>query len=142
MRYLAIAALPNETGGTLVGHYSDDLREAHIEQVLGASCNSKSGFSWFYDPPDKVDGQLATIYSESNGATYYLGEWHTHPGNSPTPSSIDLVVLRRLARSEEVATNTPILIILGNDFVSTLPIVCLITAQSSKPFYGKYETLS
>lgn len=31
-----------------------------------------------------------TIWKNSSGNIVYLGEWHTHPENIPTPSSIDL----------------------------------------------------
>jgi integrative and conjugative element protein (TIGR02256 family) len=36
-------------------------------------------------------------WKESKGLVRYIGEWHTHPQNHPTPSSIDLREWQQLA---------------------------------------------
>jgi len=38
------------------------------------------------------------FWRSSNGKTRYIGEWHTHPQNIPTPSGIDLEEWQALAR--------------------------------------------
>ena len=139
MTKMARAASPDETGGTLVGHYSSDMREAFVEQALGVRTGARSSRTAFYRPPDSDDGQLAEIYHASSGLTHYLGEWHTHPNAGPNPSRKDLATLRGLARSASVATDTPILIILGDSFISAPPGVCVVGESSGRCLYGHYE---
>lgn len=124
MMNFAGAALPNETGGTLVGHYEEGDSVALVEQVLGVRYGAERDVARFFRPPDDVDGQLAEIFHASEGRTHYLGEWHTHPGSSPTPSRIDCRTMRELARSPSVASDTPLLMILGGQIVAAPIISC------------------
>ena len=122
----------HETGGTLVGHYSRDLRVARVQRVLGVRVGGQQGPSSFYRPPDSIDGQLAEIYKESGGRTYYLGEWHSHPHAHPRPSSTDLNTIVGLARSRSVATDTPFLIVVGGNLARGAPIVCFLGLPSGE----------
>lgn len=99
MRKMAASAKPRETGGTLIGHYSEDYRMALMTHALEAKTGARKERSRFYRPPDDVDSQLAQAYERSGGLTHYLGEWHTHPEAVPIPSSTDLSTLGGLARS-------------------------------------------
>jgi integrative and conjugative element protein (TIGR02256 family) len=139
MRKLAASAKPQETGGTLVGHYSEDRREAFVTRALEANTGARKQRARFYRPPDDVDGQLARIYEESAGLTHYLGEWHTHPRATPTPSPTDLSTLRSLAKSRSVATDTPFMIILGGDFGATTTPSCTLADDSGRTLEGLYE---
>lgn len=130
LRRRARQALPNETGGTLVGRYSKNLRVACVERVIGVRAGGRQGRSWFYRPPDSIDGQLAEIFAKSGGRTYYLGEWHSHPGARPQPSPTDLNTLIGLARSRSVATDTPILIVAGGNLARSGSIACFIGLPS------------
>jgi integrative and conjugative element protein (TIGR02256 family) len=116
-------ALPNETGGTLVGHYTYNGRIAWIEQGLGVRRGAQASRTSFYRPADVIDGQLAEIYRASSACTYYLGEWHSHPGSTTGPSPTDLHTMHDLACSPLVATDTPILLILEGH-VGTSPTLC------------------
>jgi integrative and conjugative element protein (TIGR02256 family) len=139
MRKMAASSRPQETGGTLVGHYSEDRREAFVTSALEANTGARKQRARFYRPPDNVDGQLARIYEESGGLTHYLGEWHTHPGGAPTPSPTDLSTLRSLASSRSVATDTPFMIILGGDFGATFTPSCTLAEDSGRTLNGFYE---
>jgi integrative and conjugative element protein (TIGR02256 family) len=39
------------------------------------------------------------IWESSGGLVGYLGEWHSHPQRSPTPSSRDLLEAKKLAKA-------------------------------------------
>ncbi|MDH2636480.1 Mov34/MPN/PAD-1 family protein [Acinetobacter nosocomialis] len=54
---------------------------------------------------EKVD----TAFRESNGTWQYLGEWHTHPENIPSPSMVDYNSWKKYLSSP----NPLILIIVG-----------------------------
>lgn len=138
LRRLAGEALPNETGGTLIGYYGDGGRVAQVERALGVRRGARQGRSHFYRPSDAVDGQLAEIYRASGGRTYYLGEWHSHPGSAPGPSGTDLHTMHDLARSPMVATDTPVLLILEGD-VGALPTLrCLVVEATGRAIHGSY----
>jgi integrative and conjugative element protein (TIGR02256 family) len=138
MRKVAASASPRETGGTLVGHYSEDRLTAFVTRALEAKTGARRQRTRFYRPPDDVDGQLARIYEETGGITHYLGEWHSPPGATPTPSPTDLSTLRGLARSRSVASDTPIMIILGGDFGATT-LSCTLAEDSGRTLSGRYE---
>ncbi|APW44667.1 Mov34/MPN/PAD-1 family protein [Rhodoferax saidenbachensis] len=54
------------------------------------------------------------LWRASNGTTRYIGEWHTHPQDIPTPSGIDLDEWRKLARMR--ADKLPLLaVIVGRE---------------------------
>jgi integrative and conjugative element protein (TIGR02256 family) len=139
MKALASEATPNETGGTLVGYYSEDRRVAFVTQVLVAKAGARRKRSGFFRPPDSVDDQLRRVYKETKGRTYFLGDWHSHPLGQPTPSSVDLGTLRGLARSPSVATDTPIMIIVGGDFDSQPLMSCTLADKSGRCLNGEYE---
>lgn len=139
MRKMAANAKPRETGGTLVGHYSEDHRVAYVTGALEAKTGARKERARFYRPPDDVDGQLARTYEASGGQTHYLGEWHTHPQAAPIPSPTDLSTLRGLARSKSVATDTPFMMILGGDFATACSVSCTLAEKGGRTLYGFYE---
>jgi integrative and conjugative element protein (TIGR02256 family) len=139
MRRMAASSKPRETGGTLVGHYSEDLRDAFVTRALEAKTGARKQRARFYRPPDDVDGQLARIYEESGGLTHYLGEWHTHPDAAPTPSPTDLSSLRGLARTSSVATDTPFMVILGGNFQTMATTSCTLAEKTGRTLVGLYE---
>lgn len=104
---VARQSFPNETGGTLVGFYLADYRIAYIAQILDAKTGAQRSRRHFYRPSDNIDYQLRRIYNRSQGKIHYLGEWHTHPFDSPIPSDIDKDSMVKLAQSPSVATDTP-----------------------------------
>jgi len=139
MKALAAKAMPNETGGTLVGYYSRDRQVAFVTQILVAKTGARRERSGFFRPPDSVDDQLEKVYRDSEGSIYYLGDWHSHPMGAPTPSSVDLYTLKGLARSPSVATDTPIMIILGGDLDSQPLTSCTLAEKSGRCLDGDYE---
>ena len=76
-----------ESGGILLGY----VREPHLE-VLEAT----EPTAWdkrlrsFFDRSAKGHHDLAQRrWTESGSLVRYLGEWHTHPEDYPTPSRVD-----------------------------------------------------
>ncbi|WP_423805161.1 Mov34/MPN/PAD-1 family protein [Paracoccus hibiscisoli] len=103
----------DETGGVLIGRYSDDLTSAWVESVTTAPGDSASGPTWF------IRGQrgLSEIFKKNwCDGLHYLGEWHSHPEHCPHPSPDDLRALSRIARSASFGCSRPVLAILGGSF--------------------------
>lgn len=76
-----------ESGGILLGY----VREPHLE-VLEATEPTRwdKRLRYFFDRSAQGHHDLAQRRStESGGLVRYLGEWHTHPEDYPSPSFVD-----------------------------------------------------
>lgn len=101
---------PYETGGILIGKYSDDLKWAEIITITGPPTDSKRARSSFVR---STQGIIARLKSAWKKQQYYLGEWHYHPNASPRPSGLDLKTMFDLSKNEELHCPEPILLIIG-----------------------------
>lgn len=97
-----------EAGGILLGYRRDG--HLHVTMVTVPQPSDQRQRYWF-SRSYKYHQQVALRYWESNdGAMDYLGEWHTHPEDRPTPSSLDLFEWQKIYR---VQPNPMIFVILG-----------------------------
>ena len=100
-----------ETGGILIGHYSRDHAMAFVTEVTSAPIDSVRGATWFDRGVRGLKSKLQISWRKAH--TFYLGEWHFHPGASPNPSSIDSTQMVKIATSRQYACPEPILLIVG-----------------------------
>ncbi|MCC6676326.1 MAG: Mov34/MPN/PAD-1 family protein [Phycisphaerales bacterium] len=110
---MCIAAGRDETGGLLIGRYSPDHRTAIVEIATGPGGDSRAGRAWLIRGVKGLQRLLDGLWSRSGG--YYLGEWHFHPGASPTPSRQDVSQMRAIAESARYHCPEPVLAILGGE---------------------------
>lgn len=105
-------AYPLETGGVLVGYFSE-----HGEPVVfgatgpgPAAVHRRQRFT-----PDHAwqCQQLDHIFDKSSGTLVYVGDWHTHPDASPRMSWLDHRTLRAIARHREAKVSNPLMLIGG-----------------------------
>lgn len=85
-----------EAGGILLGY----VREPHLE-ILEASEPTRwdRRLRCFFDRSASGHNELAQRRAaESGGLVRYIGEWHTHPADYPTPSTIDRSGWTKLAK--------------------------------------------
>jgi integrative and conjugative element protein (TIGR02256 family) len=77
-----------EAGGILLGY----RRGAHLEVIrISEPCCNDIRKRMFFDRRDPCHQQQAiAAWRESGQFIDYVGEWHTHPEKSPTPSGLDL----------------------------------------------------
>lgn len=101
---------PYETGGILVGRYSEDLKWAKITDATGAPTASKRSFCSFTRGSQGIAALLKKLWKKQQ---YYLGEWHYHPNASPKPSKLDLETMFKLSKSKDLHCPEPILLIVG-----------------------------
>lgn len=103
---------PRETGGLLVGRYSDRREMAVVSHVTGPSSDSVAGRTWFHRG---VAGLQDLLFQRWRQQEYYLGEWHSHPGAEPIPSGTDGNEMSSIAHSPGYQCPEPILLIVGGD---------------------------
>lgn len=97
-----------ETGGILIGRYDNAHAVALVEEILGPTGDSRAGRAWFVRG---VRGLTAALERLWRGGTYYLGEWHFHPGGAPEPSPPDIRAMRRIASDPKAACPEPVLLV-------------------------------
>ncbi len=103
---------PMETGGILVGHYSDDSKFAHVTDLVPAPSDSKLNRLSFQRGIRGVQKLLNQMWPRRR---YYLGEWHFHPDGSASPSGTDANQMRSIACTESYHCPEPVLLILGGN---------------------------
>ena len=102
---------PNEFGGFLVGHYTNNNKHLHIiDTILPQSF--KSSKCSFERSSKGIEEKLKNYFKE-NPKKFYVGEWHTHPDNSPIPSSIDISAINIIVNNPNSCLSNPVLLIIG-----------------------------
>jgi len=110
----AIRAKDRETGGVLIGLYNEALDTAIVTLAAPPPPDSREDPSTFWRGVVGVRELLQGLWSRPM-RTYYLGEWHVHPGLSAEHSGLDDQTMHGhdLRRSFQCAV--PVLVILGGD---------------------------
>ena len=103
-------AMPNETGGLLVGFYNETRDCAVVTNVSGAPQDSRAGRTWFYRGFANLQKWLDHLWKRKR---YYVGEWHFHPGGTPAPSNTDIQQMESTALSSYYQCPEPIMLIVG-----------------------------
>lgn len=85
-----------EAGGILLGH----VRGIHLEVLEATVPTSKDQrLKYFFERLVYGHQWIAEKrWKDSNRLIRYLGEWHTHPEDFPTPSGLDINEWQRLAK--------------------------------------------
>ncbi len=102
-----------EAGGVLLGRYikgSNDIVVDLVTTPLERDVRSRYRFTRC-DPGHQ--STVEQLWKESSGTTNYLGEWHTHPEEYPTPSSEDSKNTRRILTLAEYDSESLFFAILG-----------------------------
>lgn len=98
-RHVQQIASDSEGGGILLG----SVRGHHLE-VLHATAPTKwdKRFQYLFERlPFGHKDQAELRWTESGGTVRYLGEWHTHPQDYPTPSQLDRAEWLKLAERRQ-----------------------------------------
>ncbi len=110
---LCVKAANKETGGVLVGVYSERLDCAIVRFATGPGPDSRAGRTWFERGVRGLQEALGRRWLEKR--EYYVGEWHYHPSAPPDPSSDDFRQMIAISRMDSYKCPEPILLILGGN---------------------------
>jgi integrative and conjugative element protein (TIGR02256 family) len=120
----------NETGGLLIGRYSDQRDLAIVSHVTGPARDSASGRAWFHRG---VEGLQDLLFRHWRQQEYYLGEWHSHPGAAPVPSGTDAAQMKLFARAADYHCPEPVLLIVGGDLRSEWTLYARVYLREGAP---------
>lgn len=90
-----------ESGGILMGYRRGN--HLHIAAISSPQPGDRQHRFGFYRQARSHQRIALRHWKEEHQTMDYLGEWHTHPEVSPTPSSIDTGEWRRLCESRTMA---------------------------------------
>jgi len=118
----------NESGGILIGQIKDD----EIFILKASIPNKFDKASRYYFECNKDAAQIIINYEFYNSGrkSIYIGEWHTHPENTPTPSSIDKRMIKEQFKKNKLNEPFLILIIQGLEDI-------YVSLYDGKKFYEK-----
>ncbi|WP_371827337.1 Mov34/MPN/PAD-1 family protein [Deinococcus sp. QL22] len=102
-----------ETDGILVGRYNSRLNTAVVTGAQPPPADSRGSRLTF---ERGVSGMRELLLRLWNGPlrTYYLGEWHAHPGFNAERSPTDDATMQSRALREGFNCEVPVLVILGD----------------------------
>lgn len=107
LSYRQIDVLKKESAGVLIGERRESHIVVHEISEPGEGDIRRRCFVDRRGPHHQA--AVDEAFARSSGALQYLGEWHTHPEDQPTPSATDLATWRR-----NLAAQDPmILLIIG-----------------------------
>jgi len=104
-----------ETGGVLFGQRDDASRVVWIDEVMGPPLDSEASEHGFLCGTIGVRERHEELELLSEGTIRFVGMWHTHPGGTPSPSSVDYNAARRLLALSERSTERVLMLIIGGN---------------------------
>jgi integrative and conjugative element protein (TIGR02256 family) len=130
---MANSSAPLETGGVLLGYWSES---PVVLDAVGPGPKARHDRFHFLPDQGYHEAEIARLYRESNCSLQYLGDWHSHPGQSGVMSKLDIQTLRRIANSRKARASRPIMLILayGPDWK---PVVWSL--RKAKRLFGVYS---
>lgn len=111
-------ALPNETGGAILGVTDLKTKTIVIVDVLPTPPDSEASPTHFIRGQEGQAEAMAEVHKRTAGVVDYVGEWHSHPnGCAARPSVDDLKLLDKLHQQMSVDGLPALMVIVGRDQV-------------------------
>jgi len=104
-----------EAGGVLMGRQIRDCEDIVVDEVSTPMKGDKRSRFMFIRGARLHQDLLIRKWRESGGTCTYLGEWHTHPEPTPTPSCLDVREWKRKLSRDSYAGDSLFFIIVGTE---------------------------
>ncbi len=89
-RYRQLSRRDAEAGGMILGRLVVESSDLVIDEVTEPTKLDRKGRFFFIRRRGAAQRRVNQAWLTSNGTQNYLGEWHSHPEDNPTPSDIDI----------------------------------------------------
>lgn len=114
-------ALPNETGGSVLGVIDTVARKIHVVEALPEPPDSKGSPTRFERGIAGLSEDVAAKLARVMDQIRYVGEWHSHPSaHSISPSATDVVQLVQTALTTALEDQPGLSLIVGDDGLNVL----------------------
>jgi integrative and conjugative element protein (TIGR02256 family) len=84
-----------EAGGVLLGRHLRDRSAIIVDALTTPQPGDRRSHTRFHRARRHHQAAIDEAWRNSGGTCTYLGEWHTHPEQIPTPSDVDWTDWRR-----------------------------------------------
>jgi len=102
-----------EGGGVLLGRFIIDSKDIIVDHVTIPMIGDKRSRTSFFRGDSQHQKIVNNWWAKSAGTCNYLGEWHTHPENYPTPSETDLQGWKEKLKTDKFSSRYLYFIIVG-----------------------------
>lgn len=102
-----------ESGGVLLGRIMRPTPDLIVDQVTVPTPSDKRSRYNFWRSERPTQKAIEKAWTGSGGEQNYLGEWHTHPEDFPSPSHVDLQNWDRVARTALFEQDALVFLIVG-----------------------------
>lgn len=106
-------ALPDETGGALVGYWAAD--DVVVTQLISGGPKAAHGRDFFEPDWEFQQAQIDCYYARSGRLHTYLGDWHSHPSGLLRLSRRDRRTLRLIANHPDARAPNALMLLLADD---------------------------
>jgi hypothetical protein len=123
LRHAAQQALPNETGGVLLGCIIDERPViAEVVEIKDPDATDRG----YAIPQGRVDDVVSEARTR-DPRLGYLGEWHSHPSEAG-PSPLDLATM--LGAAQDSGMSEPILVLVHPQAADNLKVIAHVTTRA------------
>ncbi len=112
-QYLQLGSEMPEAGGILLGRMFLDYADVIVDIVTVPGRGDAFGRFHFVRARQPTQTAIDRAWEVSGGVQIYLGEWHTHPEDRPSPSHKDLFNWNRIAKTGRFEQNALFFVIAG-----------------------------
>ena len=103
----------NEKGGILLGKKELNTNTYVITEITLPSKKDSAGRNFFIRSKKTAQKVINDRWNESEGIINYLGEWHTHSCEHPTPSHTDRLLIEQIKKDKVGVLGCFFMIIIG-----------------------------
>jgi len=101
-----------ESGGILLGYYIENSSFILTDITTPSSFDKSSRFN-FTRAKRSAQKAINKYFRRSGGKKIYLGEWHSHPEDLPTPSILDCKSIKEQIKFNKLNSDIIFMIIIG-----------------------------
>ena len=98
----------SEVGGQLFAEFEGDL--VKILRATGPNAEDKRSWTSFLPSPKRQNAEIKDLFRQR---LYFVGDWHTHPEDVPTPSALDLNSMQDCFRRSQHELKAFVMVIVG-----------------------------
>lgn len=102
-----------ETGGPLFGYFDPESGDAVIVEARGPGPEAKHRPRALIPDLRATQQAMDDVHARSQGAWGYVGEWHTHPGGTASPSQRDIGALAAISDDRDTDLAEPLALIVA-----------------------------
>jgi len=113
LSYVQDTNVKDEAGGVILGRFIKESNNIVIDvntEPMEGDIRTRTRFKRGEKRHQKI---INEIWKESEGTCNYLGEWHTHPEENPSPSTTDIKSWTKILKNDVFSSKYLYFIIIG-----------------------------